>query len=475
MKNNLFKKFLSFSYGSVIGLFIGILTTVIQTRLLTPDEFGKASMFLLALNVFMILVVFGTDQTFVRFFYEEDLKKRGGLLYNSIKIPLFIAVLLGLILLLNYKTLSLFLFGEEMFIVIFMLVVGIITQSLMRFSILVIRMQQKGNLFSIIEILKRAFQLVFLVLIYFIIGEQFEIIVYSTIITFLMLSVFAILKEKKYWSIANLKVKKLKHSNLDILKYSYPLMFTTLITWLFQSFDRIALRQWSDFEELGFYAAAFKIVALLTVVQTAFSTFWSPVVYEKFENDPGDKKFFSKTSNIIAFSMFLIAILTIMLKDIAIMLLGSQFTEASLILPFLVFMPLMYTISETTVIGINFYKKPNWHIFIATVSCMVNILGNWLLVPLYGGLGAAVSTAFSYIIFFSLRTMISLRYFEVKYELGKLYTMVIIIIIYSLISININSVAINLIVGTLAFIVTLIIYFKELKFILAFIKIKRNS
>ncbi|TKH00449.1 lipopolysaccharide biosynthesis protein, partial [Peribacillus simplex] len=103
-------------------------------------------------------------------------------------------------------------------------------------------------------------------------------------------------------------------------------------------------------------------------------------------------------------------------------LLGPEYQEASKILPFLVFMPLMYTISETTVLGINFYKKPKWHIVIAGVSCICNIIGNWVLVPQFGGLGAALSTAFSFIVFFMLRTHISLKYYKVNYGLGKLYT-----------------------------------------------------
>lgn len=44
-------------------------------------------------------------------------------------------------------------------------------------------------------------------------------------------------------------------------------------------------------------------------------------------------------------------------------------------------MPLMYTLSETTVIGINFQKKPKWHSIIAVVSWVTNIIGNFYLVP----------------------------------------------------------------------------------------------
>jgi O-antigen/teichoic acid export membrane protein len=75
MQDNLFKKFLSFSYGSWAGLIIGLLSTMITTRILDPVHFGKASMFTLVISLSMMVVLLGTDQSFVRFFYEEKGRK----------------------------------------------------------------------------------------------------------------------------------------------------------------------------------------------------------------------------------------------------------------------------------------------------------------------------------------------------------------------------------------------------------------
>ena len=78
MKENLLKKFLLFSYGSWIGLVISLLGTIITTRILLPEDFGRASMFTLALNIAMLFILLGMDQSFVRFFYEEDEEKDEG-------------------------------------------------------------------------------------------------------------------------------------------------------------------------------------------------------------------------------------------------------------------------------------------------------------------------------------------------------------------------------------------------------------
>ena len=98
MKQGLLKKFLSFSYGSWVGLIIGFLATIISTRILPPEDFGKASIFTIAMSVGMIFITCGTDQSFVRFFYEEKNEKRGALLYNCLKFPFKIALITCLLI-----------------------------------------------------------------------------------------------------------------------------------------------------------------------------------------------------------------------------------------------------------------------------------------------------------------------------------------------------------------------------------------
>src|SRR5699024_8110698 len=109
MKNSLIKKFLTFSYGSWIGLALGLVTTMLTTRLLPPDAFGKASMFDLFLQVGMILTIFGTDQSFVRFFYEEEPEKRGALLYKSLRLPVISTSIMLVVLMFWYRPITYFL------------------------------------------------------------------------------------------------------------------------------------------------------------------------------------------------------------------------------------------------------------------------------------------------------------------------------------------------------------------------------
>ncbi|PYZ95902.1 hypothetical protein CR205_16110 [Alteribacter lacisalsi] len=461
LTNRLIRKFLSFSYGGAVAAGIGFITTMLTTRLLLPDEFGKASMFTLFIGLAVIFSVFGTDQAFVRFFYEEEKQKRGALLYRCLKVAgFFLLPALGLLVLFR-EPLSLFLFGEYSTAIFAALAAGLVVQVLYVFGKLVIRMQQKGHLFSINEMLNRLFILIGIAGLYFVFGPTFEIIIFATVLSYSILVMILVAGQWPYWHPGNGKETEGRHSGTDIIRYSYPLVITAVVAWLFEGIDKLALRQWADFEELGLYAASFKIVALLTILKVAFANFWTPVAYETFEKNPGERAFYGRVSRIAAFAMLCVAIILITFNDSLIRLLGSEYAAASSMLAFLVFVPVMYTISETTVIGINFYKKVKWHIAITGTACAVNAVGNWLLVPQYGGTGAAVATGISYMVFLGLRTAISLTYFHVNYGLGRLAVSTFIVLLLALYALLDPGLTWKIGTGVVSFVLVAGIYRKE--------------
>jgi len=450
----LVKKFISFSFGGWIALVVGLISTPVTTRLFSPDQLGKASMFILAVNVIMIFLIFGTDQAYVRFYYEENEKKRNVLLRNSILFPIITFTLLSPFLFIFQAQISQYLFEGEVSYTGLLLSAGILLMLFQRFGVLVIRMKQEGKLFSYIQIAMKVLTLFFTVLFFLKNGDYFNTIIWAQLSMLIIIVFTAIWFGRDQWRF-DFKGHETVHSIIDIFRFSTPLVFTTLVMWVFQSFDRIAIKQFSDFTELGIYVAAFRVVVVLNVIQSSFTTFWSPVAFEQYEKDSGNIWFYERMYIIVAVSMLLIGAVSIMGKDIIILLVGEKYRQASQIMPFLIFMPVMYTISETTVVGISFYKKTKWSLFISIVICSVNIAGNYVLVPKYGGKGAAISTGISYILFLILRTLISLRYYKVNYHLPRLFFSIMILVVYAAYSTLFSWNWINVILGlvTIGFII----------------------
>lgn len=433
-ENNLIKKFLEYAVGSGLTLILGFLSSPIITRLIKPDEFGKFSMFNIFTSILGIVLAMGMDQAFVRFYYEEHDDKRGLLLRKTIMLPVFLCFIFLILIFIFKKELSIYLFQEYNLLAITLIILNCFILIFNRYSLLTLRMMQNGKLYSLVQVLQKGLYIMFAISIFMFIGGNYIVLLISTVFSNLLVTMLAIIKYKDFW-FKKFKRNQLLHtSTSDMLKYGIPLMFTALISWSFQSADKIFIKHYNDYIQVGIYASAFSIIALLNQIQVTFLNFWIPVAYEHYKKDKDNKEFFVRVFEVVTIIMFLIAIGIVLFKDIIVLLLGEQYRQASFIVPFLTFMPVMNTISEVTVMGIGFKKKTQYHIYITLICSIINIIINFVLVPKMGGVGAAIATGITYIVFFILRTIISQKLYYVDFKLSKFYiltTVIFILVVYA--------------------------------------------
>ncbi len=461
--NSILNKFLSISVGSWIALIIGFISTPIATRLISPDQFGKVSMFLLAAEILGAVALLGADQSFNRFFYEEEEDKRKYLLLMCLKLSMAAFLVLSVGVLIFYKDVSSFIFSYVSFWLVLLLILYAFLRIINTYASVVVRMQQKGKVFSFKLILSKSLEFAGILMFAFFLGNQFEVIIYAYMFSMAVVSIVIIGVEHKFWNFFKKGSLKIKSHSSDILKYGVPLMITLLMTMLFESIDRIAIKHWSNYTEIGLYSAAFKIVTILNTLQLNFTAFWVPLSYEKFKENPSNTHFFRDMQVVVSYAMLIIAVLVIMFKDVIVLLLGSEYGGAAQIMPFLVFVPVLYTISEVTVVGINFYKKTKLHILIVALVCLCGIAGNLLLVPYIGATGAAISTGLSYIVFFSLRTYFSLKHFKVSYKLVQLYASIAMLVGYAFYATFAEGVWSSFFIGIAIFIIISLVYRSTVK------------
>lgn len=467
MESGLLKKFLSFGMGNIIVLILGFISTPIITRIVKPEDMGVFSMFSTISNLIVLIALLGLDQAFVRFFYEEIEEERFNLMKRIVKIPIYIMILLTVVGSVLYKPISKFIFTEISVGMFYILVLQCFLGIISRFLILYIRMEQRAKLYSTLQIIGKAIYIIGII-VFLNFTQNYKLLVISLVLSNLIITVISLIIQRK--NIFSTSEKKIKTEMRQLLQYGMPLVVTMAITWIMQSIDKIFIKNFSGYTELGLYASAFSIVALINAIQGAFTTFWVPVANEKFKSNPDDRKFFEKITKGITIIMLLIAILVIVFKDLLIILLGNEYRQAMFIFPFLVFIPVMYTISETTVVGISFMKKTKYTIWIALLSAIANIIGNMILVPSMGAKGAAISTGIAYIIFFVSRTLISKKLYNVNYGIHKILFLVFGLSILALYS-SFNTFNNTIILLGIGNILILILTYKKL--ILDFIKDKK--
>jgi len=252
----------------------------------------------------------------------------------------------------------------------------------------------------------------------------------ATIASSVISAVVAIVNERDIWKLPK-RASGYRVDNKELLRYGFPIMLSSSINVVFTALDKLFIDYYCSASDVGIYASAMNLMAVFTIVRTAFNTIWMPAAVEHYEGNPEDKAFYQKGNAMISLLMLSFGAAVVLFKDFFVLLLGSQYQEASKIVPFLMFEPIMYTISETTAIGIVVQKKSQYQVIVAAGACIVNFFGNWLLTPLVGPQGAAISTGVSYIVFFWLRTCLSNRVFYVDYRLKSFFAAVVVLSIYA--------------------------------------------
>ena len=414
---NLLKTFSKYAVGSLLSLIIGFASTMILTRLFSTEEMGKYSMYAMVGGLIASIVYLGLDQSYVRFYFEEQEEARTSLLVRCLMIPLLLTAVVSAVLLMANGLFSDYIIGEESVVLVLLFAVYIFALTMNRFMLLKIRMAQKAVAYSALGIINKSFYLLLAILLYYMVftGKSWALIIAATAAELVMLSAAFFTERKTFTG----RKREAASSSKQLLKYGIPFLFATTITILFESADKIMLKALTDYDEIGLYTGAQSIVNLVAQVQTVFSTFWLPVAFEHFNKDPEDTEFYVRVNKIVSYVMLVIFVIVLAAKDIIIYFLGPDYRGASFIFPFLAFMPVMYTVSETTVLGINFKKKTGYHVWISLACVAANMIGNFILITHFGATGAAISTGFAYVLFFVLRTILAGRVYPVRFALGR--------------------------------------------------------
>lgn len=380
----------------------------------------------------------GYDQALVRYYYQTSrTNERINLLFSLIRIPIVLSVVLGSILGLMV---SVQIFTTITFKTTLLFILNVIFLIIFRFVALTLRLEMQTFKYSVLNILHKAFYLLFCVyMIMFTQINEFIVITFSIVASLFLSTSWGIYAQRGLWNFF-MRDKGFTCNLKDITLYSLPFTFSSMLSWGFEAADKLSIKYWGTYADVGIYTGATAIVGFISIIATIFTTVWIPIAMENYVKTPSNKSLYTNVNAWITVVMYFIAISIILSKDIIIKMLGSQYSPAADLIPYLIFAPIMTAVSETTVNGINFKEKTHYHILITFIAMIANVIGNVSLVPVYGPTGAAISTGVSYIIFWAMRTGISLKLYYVNYNVKQFILLTLAVYIYAIyISMQRNS------------------------------------
>jgi O-antigen/teichoic acid export membrane protein len=395
------RKIAAFAIGPIGASLLGLITLPIITWFFSQEDVGKIAMLNVTIGFSTLLFSLGLDQAYVREFHEVDNKP--ALLKRAVFPGLALLIIVLAVLLSLGGSLACWLFGTSDWHLSLLIATAVLATFFARFFSLVLRMNERGIAFSMSQVLPK---LLFLGLIgsYVLTGADkglTNLVLATTAALVFVCAVFAF-NTRHDWKPAVVSKLDLQHLK-KMLRFGLPLIAGGIAFWGLTAIDKVFLRALTSFEELGIYSVATSFAAAATILQTVFSTVWAPIVYKWASKGEGLENVYKVNRYILAVVVIAFCLAGLM-SWIVTLFLPPEYVAVQWIVVSCLGFPLLYTLSETTVVGINISRRTGFAMVAAVIAFSANLAGNWLLVPEFGAAGAAVSTCISLWLFFVLRT-----------------------------------------------------------------------
>ena len=443
----LFKQSAIYGLSSISGPLIGIFMVPIYTRIFTPDDYGIISLVQVTISFLAAFMILGTDNASARYYLGTKIDHERKVIASTTLIFRALTLVAGCLIFIYYsKDISQLIFKTDAYSKYLIIAAaalpfvqcGALYQNMLRFNF-------RSISYAIISVAS-LFVTVSLTIL-FVLQLKLGItgIFMATLVSAIVFLGVNFLVTRGYFSFT-FSARKLK----ELLQYGIPLVPYGFTIYLIQNCDRYFLSYFSTLEEVGLYSLGLGLASLLVVFFAGTGLAWGPFVFSTYK-EADIKAIYSKVMNYLISATFLAVVgLSLFSREILMVFTTPKFFDAYTVVPFLALYLAFYHLGLFISIGISISKKTYHFTWVSVLTAGVNIGLNFLLVPLYGMIGAAIATLICSIVWFVLLVYVSQKYYYINYQWGSytkilFLTLLIIYISYMLFSdVNLQNIMIKL-------------------------------
>ncbi|HEY3920769.1 MAG TPA: oligosaccharide flippase family protein [Gaiellaceae bacterium] len=206
-------------------------------------------------------------------------------------------------------------------------------------------------------------------------------------------------------------------------RFGMPLVPSALALWIINFVDRRFVIYYHGLPEAGIYSAAIKIASVVTFAMLAFRTAWPAFAYSIEDDRAARRAYAFVLTYLLAFASWLSLTLGA-LAPWLVELLSSRYQRADKGVALLAFAFAVYAGYTVLAIGSGRARRTQLNWVVTGIGAAVNILFNFLLIPPYGMVGAAISTAIGYVVLFIGMTIYAQSVYPVPYQWRRIVTVV---------------------------------------------------
>jgi len=208
--------------------------------------------------------------------------------------------------------------------------------------------------------------------------------------------------------------------------FGMPLVPSALALWAINFIDREFVSWMKGNAEVGVYSAAIKIASLVTFVLIAFRTAWPAFAYSIEDDRKAKSTYAFVLTYLMVFTLWAALALGALAPWWVKLLTAPEYQRAQKGVALLAFAGAAYAGYTVLAIGSGRARRTQLNWVVTGVGAAANIAFNFLLIPPYGMVGAAISTLIAYVVLFLGMTAYAQSVFPVAYQWRRVATAVVV-------------------------------------------------
>ena len=415
-----------YGVGAAVNRVLGIIVALIYPILLSKDEYGRLDVIFSVTSLLAVVFFIGLDTALARFYYEHENAAQRRRLVATVFAAVMIFTLAAVVILLAVsRPLALWLYQDPRYVLYLRLaLVAMPCMMANGVQMVVLRLERRVHAFNLLMIgnLVAASLIGIAAILVFRLGAAGML---TGFIAGNLATAVAGMVLNRRETFALPDWARLR----ELLGIGLPLVVSGSALWLIGFVNRPILVHWVSADDIGLYAIASGAVGMMALLIGAFRNAWQPFAFSIIGRE-GSEKIYGRTLTLFTAVAATIAVAGTLFAPEALLVINAYTHKnwsgaAPCIGPLAMgtLFSSMYFVVQT---GIYIARRTGVIAFTMCAAAALNTLLNFVLIPPYGIVGAAVATGLGHLAALLGLYALSQRILPIPYERMKLTATVLI-------------------------------------------------
>ena len=429
--NRFFKDTIIYGIAAVLPRAVNIVLVKLHTNTLASEKYAENTIYFVYAAYFNALLTYGMETAFFRFFTKE--KEKGKVVSTSF-ISLLTTTLLFFGLMYSYSDELTYYFGfsDPLYLKILIAVTTLDTLVVLPYAYLrVTNRPIRFMFFKVLNILIYAFfNLYFLWYVPYALGQgayvpefiasgfsEHPLVLYIFVANLLASAATFLLLLPTLLKFQMTFDRKLLGR---MLMYGLPIMISSIAYVTNENLDKLLLEHYFGKEEMGIYAACYKLGVFMTLYILAFKLGAEPFFFNQADKKNAKETYARIMTWFLIFGALFMLIVVGFIDLFAGLLLGKEeYFAALMIVPVILLANLFLGIYYNLSIWFKLTDKTRYGMYFSLAGAMITLALNLALIPVLGIMASAWATLAAYLTMVLLSYFFGRKYYPIPYTLKK--------------------------------------------------------